>query len=192
MSVNAGMVNRLASTNIQTFPQGNLSSATLHGQLKELSDLDAAKLSAMPAGTILQTLQAGKSTQFSTSSGTPADITGLSKAITPAASANQILVRAVVQMAVGVDTALRIVRDSTAIGVGTDGSIATFAYAALGNNNTMITYCFEFLDSPGDTSAHTYKVQMWVTGGGTGYVNRRAGSTDACGYSSITVMEVKG
>ena len=47
-----------------------------------------------------------------------------------------------------------------------------------------------FLDSPGDTNSHTYKVQILKNGTGTLYLNRRR-LNNGVGYtSSITVQEV--
>ena len=47
MGVNSGMGNRLASPNIQTFPQGQLTAATLHDQLAQIANLSI--LAGLPA-----------------------------------------------------------------------------------------------------------------------------------------------
>ena len=47
MGVNAGTGNRLASPNIQTFPQGQLTAATLHDQLAQIANLSI--LAGLPA-----------------------------------------------------------------------------------------------------------------------------------------------
>ena len=55
-----------------------------------------------------------------------------------------------------------------------------------------------FLDSPGDTNTHTYKVNLYDhTANNTVWINRdREDSGDSYGYrrtvSTISVMEVKG
>ena len=67
-----------------------------------------------------------------------------------------------------------------------------FAYVR--NNSTSSGGCYgiAFLDTPGDTNPHTYKVQG-LSENGSSYalvVNRRVGGTGFSLSSSITAMEV--
>ena len=156
------------------------------------------------AGKILQVLQTVNSTMVSeaVADSTWEDITGMSVAITPSAASNKVLVfyRVAVATTSGqYNTRLRIVRDSTAIGLGdqtgstrpratTAGWSPNNAYHIIGSHNTM------FLDSPSTTSATTYKLQWTDSYGQTLYMNRSANDADTKYYASqashITVMEV--
>ena len=49
-----------------------------------------------------------------------------------------------------------------------------------------------FLDTPGDTNAHTYKIQICGSNAGTIWVNRYNSSDDYYGISTLTLMEVVG
>ena len=82
---------------------------------------------AMPAGSVLQLLQAFKADVFnlSSSADTWTDITGLSIAITPASSSNKIFILGNVMGGSNGATAIsyfRLLRGSTEIGSGTGGS----------------------------------------------------------------------
>ena len=146
---------------------------------------------ANPGSSVLQVKNAGKADVFSTASGTFVDVTDLTISITPTSATNKVLVIVTVQCAsAGGDAMARIMRDTTAIGVGTSGSGFNGAGMASSTyTNSMFTIGLAFLDSPATTSATTYKVQA-VANGGTTYVNRRGVDTTFGGYSSITVMEV--
>ena len=93
---------------------------------------------------------------------------------------------------------LRFVKDGTVIAAGTvstDGNPANFqGFAFVRNNSTSSGGCYgiSFLDTPGDTNPHTYKVQG-LSENGSSYplvVNRRAAGTGFSLSSSITAMEV--
>ena len=165
----------------------------------QLSGMTAA---SMPTGSVLQVKQAVLTTSSSASIEGWYDITGLSVAITPTSSSSKILVKANVFGAVsnaGWLTGIRILRDSTALAVGTSGNSATnnfasFAYmagsTAQGDGKQMIA---DILDSPSTASAITYKVQY--VGGNTGvttHINRLSNSSNACAISTITVTEIAG
>ena len=156
------------------------------------------------AGKILQVLQTVNSTMVSeaVADSTWEDITGMSVAITPSSSSNKVLVfyRVAVATTSGqYNTRLRLVRGSTAIGLGdqtgstrpratTAGWSPANAYHIIGSHNTM------FLDSPNTTSATTYKLQWTDSYSQTLYMNRSANDADTKYYASqsshITVMEV--
>jgi len=155
-------------------------------------------------GKVLQVVQTTKTDTASISNPSAyADISGLSVAITPAATSSKVLVRAVISFAnstSGEVTHFRLMRDSTAIGVGdaastrprsTSGNIGTGVNATYQGS----TVTLEFLDSPNTTSATTYKVQIGGAGAQTAYINRTSRDSDSSTYdaravSTITTMEI--
>ena len=152
------------------------------------------------SGKILQVLQATKTDTQSSTTNDFVDVTGLSIAITPAATSSKILVFANVLCigTVGATAAFsRVVRDSTAIAIAdADGSrtrASAMGYAP--DTGDVRHHSTVWLDSPSTTSATTYKIQfMMASAGSTAYINRFAATTDSAAYgrgvSSITVMEV--
>jgi hypothetical protein len=151
-------------------------------------------------GNIIQVLQTSIDTQLSTSSTSYVDITGLSVSITPKYSTSKILIRFKLNgsnTATSNLNAYQIVRGSTAVGNGAQGS-RRFCHSAvrgsIGDVNSSFVASGEFLDSPSTTSATTYKMQFLVDGG-TGYINRDDTNGNSTSYpsplSSITVMEVQ-
>ena len=113
----------------------------------------------MPAGAVLQVLQANTTTQTQISSGERvfSDVTGLSQVITPKYSDSKVLIRAMIsyyQNAQADCGALRIMRGSTEI----YGDIHSVGYTG-GSNQHGNVVMIEFLDSPSTTSATTYKIQ---------------------------------
>ena len=163
------------------------------------SDADG-NASWVAGGKILQVLQATKTDTQSSTTNDFVDVTGLSIAITPAATSSKILVFANVLCigTVGATAAFsRVVRDSTAIAIAdADGSrtrASAMGYAP--DTGDVRHHSTVWLDSPSTTSATTYKVQfMMASAGSTAYINRFAAATDSAAYgrgvSSITVMEV--
>ena len=156
----------------------------------------------IPTGQIIQVVSTTKTDTFSsTTTNAFTDITGLSVSITPSSSSNTILVMASVQ---GINTAsnayFRLVRGSTAIGVGTTaGSRSSVSsqniFTSANTANGMLGSSFQFLDSPSTTSSTTYKIQF-ITDVATTYINRTSSDGDFLyvgrSQSTITVMEIKG
>ena len=158
-------------------------------------------------GKILQVVSATKTDTFtlSSSDGTFTDVTGLSVSITPTSTSSKIFITANVNIS-GSNryAAIKVLRDSTAIGIGDAASsrtrVAVSSHrneSATNDHHIMHNSSTSFLDSPNTTSATTYKIQIantYAAGGYTVYINR--GSTDANsdyahrGASTITVMEV--
>jgi hypothetical protein len=156
--------------------------------------------SALPTGSVLQVVNAIKTDTSSTSSTSYSDISGLSVSITPTSSSSKILVMLSIDGSNDSGSlAIQLVRNSTAIAIGT---------AASGNqlNTTLTNYynntdpnshrssSITFLDSPATTSSTTYKAQFRTGTSGNGYINRSTG-TDNLAYnmyavSTITVMEI--
>jgi hypothetical protein len=154
-----------------------------------------------PYGTVLQVVSVTKTDVFSMSSGTFADITGLSVSITPSSATSKILVNVSVNgQGIAATSALigRLLRDSTAIAIGdADGSRtrATFGNTISSGGSIIINNSVAFLDSPATTSAINYKVQVRSDNPGQIiYVNRSSADTNSDLFartsSSITVMEI--
>ena len=162
----------------------------------------SAKLASGVGGKVLQVVSTPKTDTFSTSSTSFTDITGLSVAITPSATSSKILVMMDVVGGSGANISmfLRLMRNTTAIHVGTDvgNRIASTAGASDDPSNQFsMSMTGTVLDSPSSTSAVTYKVQMSTEGSGntgTCFINRSGEDTDSNQggryTSSITVMEI--
>jgi len=153
---------------------------------------------AAGGGKIGQVVQDSLLTVFTSTSSSFTDITGLAVAITPTASSSKILVHfsLVGSQNVGVErAAFRLMRDSTAISVGTaagsrtplTGEFAQFNASVLSGPLGGV-----FLDSPSSTSELTYKLQVRTPS--EVYINRTDDYEDAAtagNYASnIVVMEV--
>ena len=160
-----------------------------------IASLSASKLTGsrtipaatMPAGTVLQVVQANNSTQYSTVSSTFA-ATGIAATITPTSATSKIL--AVVHVSDctnaysnGSLLGLKLYRASTAI--------ISFGYYVgfntAGSTTTDVGTCStSYLDSPATTSATTYTVYInSANNTGSMYVNYSTGST-----STVTLMEI--
>lgn len=150
------------------------------------------------AGIPVQVVQGTLSTTLGMNTQSYTD-TGLSISITPTASTSTVLVRAVVNCSTSSNDVigLQLVRNSTAIGVGTAAGSRTTVGAStfIQGNNSMSTLTLEYLDSPATTSATTYKVQYISLYGVNVYINRTIDDTNSSSYtrglSTITCMEVK-
>ena len=156
------------------------------------------------AGGVLQVKSASLTDTQSISSSSVVDITGCSVTITPSSSSNKILVLTAVCFGIpqGSHGGFRVMRDGTPIDGGTSvGSrfeaLASF-YGYNHNEYDMEKYGSNFLDSPGDTNAHTYKLQAHtaLNSGYTMYINRQANDSNNAergrGATTITVMEIAG
>jgi hypothetical protein len=150
-------------------------------------------------GKILQVLSTEKTDTFSTNSTSFTDVTGLSVTITPSAASAKVLVLATVNVGSDAGTnraAIRLVRASTAIGVGASAGSRTLSSGAVysGVDEDIENVAFAVLDSPNSASATSYKIQLINTGSSSVYVNRSQTDTDGASIyrtaSSITVMEV--
>jgi hypothetical protein len=167
----------------------------------------AGSASAVQAssGRVLQVVQAVKTDNFSTTSSSFTNITGISASITPSSSSSKILVMVslgAMASANNVGSSLfRFTRGGTAIGVSDAvGSRpqATFRMNGTADQNTAnggISY--QYLDSPATTSSTTYALQVCCQSGGfTVYINSSyndANTSDTYGgrtASSITLMEI--
>jgi hypothetical protein len=159
-----------------------------------------ALTSQITSAGVIQVKSFTKTDIFSSASTSYVDITNLSVTITPTSASNKILV--MMTLTCGCDTAtvfvaFRLMRDSTAIDIGDAAGSRIRATGGAGRvNDVSDTYSINanFLDSPGLTSAITYKVQMLNNNGNTAFVGSNGLNADnpATGRypSTITVMEV--
>ena len=155
-------------------------------------------------GGIIQVKQVVKTDTFNTTSSSFVDVTGISVAITPSSNANKVLVQVslgMVSSGQGAYAGFRVLRGSTAIGLGTtaDGNRVNVSFVA--NHRTDSDWqsaggvFWQYLDSPATTSETTYKLQVF-SGYQNKYINiNRSDPNDNGTYnqrpsSSITVMEV--
>ena len=157
---------------------------------------------AAGGGKIGQVVSTTKTDTFSSASATWVDLTGMSVAITPAATSSKILILITLGSFVSDGNNARaqgqLLRGSTAIAIGDAATGEECTWAFCGRTNAGAYHQFSasasFLDSPSTTSATTYKlqVQRGPDAAGTVWVNRE-GTLDANGgntVSTITVMEV--
>ena len=160
----------------------------------------------MPSGSIIQTKQTYRTSQFSQSltTGNFSDAV-MTLSITPSSSSNKILVLCTVQISTGSGTngaQALLKRDGTPIGIAdADGNRARATGAGMGSaavNRMQSNVQMTFLDSPSSTSALSYTahIKPGYAGTQTVYLNREGGghSTDnsnvGLSCSSLTLMEV--
>ena len=153
--------------------------------------------SGASGGGIIQCVSTTKTDTYSQSSTSFTDITGLSVSITPSSNSSKVLVVVSIFVSVADACLLRVLRGSTAIGIGTandGGSDNTgFAMARMSASNLSDTHNLIHLDSPSTTSATTYKVQGRPTESSANlFVNRRGSNNTYGAVSSITAFEITG
>ena len=162
----------------------NLDSADLTGALPAISGaaLTGFTDAQMPAGSVLQVLEATSATQVTTTSGDLVD-SGHSIAITPSSTSSKVFVQMTFNSNVSANSTGLIYalhRGSTKIG---DTAIA---YITTAGANTHFPTSLQHLDSPSSTSAVTYKLYI---GSNSGSSVRLAGDW---GYVRISAMEIAG
>ena len=147
-------------------------------------------------GKLLQCLSATKTDTATNSSTSFVDVTGLSVAITPAATGSKILVSWHFSVnGNNAGSSMQIVRDSTAICIGdaAGSRIRSSLSTAVTSGDQVRGHSGNFLDSPSTTSATTYKIQ-WRSNGNTDVCNKSVNDNDTADYnrptSTITVMEI--
>jgi len=156
------------------------------------------------SGGIIQIKSTTKTDTFTGNTNTDfEDITGFSVSITPTRSDSKIFVMLCVQYSNdgsgGNRVSFRLVRDSTPIAIGdADGNRlrVTGGGENDGGGGNMKSVTVNHLDSPGTTSAVTYKVQYIANDGQEFFLNRTTADSDSNSYmrvvSNISVMEVSG
>ena len=122
----------------------------------------------------------------------------MSASITPSSSSSKILVSFVINVSTSTsdrNNSIKLLRDSTAICVGTEGTSLNVTIAdKTFSNKYLMNFTHQFLDSPSTTSATTYKLQWACEGSGgnqTYYLNRKGSGTGEGTASTITLMEVE-
>jgi len=172
------------------------------------STLDlSGKTITLPSGVGGKVLQVVSTTKTDTTSQPHSpnvwyDISGMSLSITPTSTSNKVLV--LFRMSIGTDSGgegiIRLIRNSTAIGLADSASNRTLAFDGTGRNAVVwspLPVSGQHLDSPSSTSAVTYKFQ-WASPFATAtmYLNRSFNDGDSADRyrtsSSITLMEVAG
>ena len=154
-------------------------------------------------GKVLQVVSTTKTDQFTTTSGSAVDITGLSVSLTPSSSSNKILVSFHCSAAMEDDGwrgAVILVRDSTKIFVGDAGGNRTQVSRYIQqdrNSHELFSLAGQHLDTPSTTSAITYKMQAIALDSGREFTlnfgrddSTNNVSTRARTASSITAMEI--
>ena len=156
-------------------------------------------------GGIIQVKSVTKTDEFSTSSTSLVDVTGLSVTITPTRSDSKILVMATVNVSTDNDNFMygQLVRGSThifrgdAVGSRPRRSFMYYNGTSGSNEGMNATRTITHMDEPATTSATTYKIQIQCATAGEAHVNRSERDTNTSQYdprvaSSLTVMEVSG
>ena len=145
----------------------------------------AALVGKLPAGTVLQVVNATYSTIVSVSNNTFVD-TGLTATITPTLATSKILVSVSQnglqkQANVGAYHKIIVLRGSTVIGT----PAVTASYNALSSSNYVGSVSGDYLDSPATTSATVYKTQFRSEGNAS-FVSVQGDSEQ----STITLIEI--
>ena len=137
-------------------------------------------------GKIGQVLQTNKTDQFSTSSSSFIDVTGLSVSITPSSTSSKVLVMFSIQVSnsnASYGTHIRLMRDSTEIAPDAESTGYTSSWHKFyGDTNITNVMAYQFLDSPSSSSALSYKLQIKPQAG-TSRVNKSGSDTASQPYS---------
>ena len=139
---------------------------------------------SLPAGTVLQVINAVNATEVTSNSDSYAD-TGLTASITPTSSSSKVLVISsndCTKLSADTSTAIRCYRGSTEIG-GT--IIGRKINDTDDTGKSQSVFSFTILDSPSSTSEQVYKTQF-ANAAASGTVRINAGS----GSSTMCLMEI--
>ena len=184
------------------------------GTIALQNQLSGMTTASMPAGSVLQVVNAMIPTFNSTTSTSfvPSSITA---SITPTSTSSKILIKMNVYM-VGQKGSFCVGRLYRGIGgsfsdltgarsnntVANEGTLTSGFITSIYNpvdthhEHFHTTESGEYLDSPNTTSASTYTLYYRARSGNTAYINRASGGTGsdhhAYGISSVTLMEIAG
>ena len=157
--------------------------------------IQSANLATGVGGKVLQFISSKKLGTQSTDSTSFVDIVDMSCTITPTASNSKIYITGAFNINKENYTALfALKRNGTELGLpqGTGGSNHIMnVYTA--NNNGSWRATFQWDDAPGDTSSHTYKLQMRSDGGSDPTVHIGGHHDNSSSYTTpsyMTVMEI--
>ena len=185
-----------AAANVFTLPAETgtiLTSATTSGINASALSAGTLAKARLPAGSVLQVVQATTTTRTVGLSTSYVDISGLSASITPASASNKILVMFCLSGGTyrggsngNEDTIYsRVMRNSTEVSVlyAYDARVAPWNT----ESNVYALTSGQYLDSPSTSSSTTYKIQIKSNTGNRGY-DISPSST----VSTITLMEIAG
>ena len=156
-----------------------------------LTNCTGVVAAALPAGSVLQVVNATYATQVSTATNTFIT-TNLTATITPRSASSKILVLAHVAgiyktTASGLSVSLRLYRGASSIvGFEANGAYSAGGAASSGTSSTA------YLDSPATTSATTYTVYFNSSSNAATAVVHSYNVTQADATSTITLMEIQG
>jgi len=172
------------------------------GMMSSLNDTDAVErydgATWKPVGgKVLQVVSVTKVDTFTTTSTSFVDVTGLTASITPSSVSSTILILHKVAIGPRSDAVgyIQLLRGATVIGGGTavgsrSSAMSSFFTVTAGGTGDLAG---NFLDSPGNTSSQTYKIQARVEAGTLG-INTTASDSDIAANSrnssTITLMEI--
>ena len=157
--------------------------------------IQSANLATGVGGKVLQFVSSKKLGTQSTDSTTFVDVSDMSCTITPLLSNSKIYITGSLQVNKENYTAIfKLLRDSTEIALpsGT-GGVNHLMTVYTADNNGSWRATFQWDDAPGDTSSHTYKLQMRTDGGNDPTVQIGGHHDNSSTYTSpsyMTVMEV--
>jgi len=162
-----------------------------------LPALTGTVLTNKTAGTLLQVVNANLTSAASTAS-TTAVTTGLTATITPTSSTSKIFV--IVNgigshsEAGGNQGLFRIVRNIPSSNTVVDNQATSSTYgvtaAVVEGQRTRNPVDFSLYDSPATTSAITYTLQFYTSGGGTVYLGRWGTNADFLQSTNLTLLEI--
>jgi|TARA_R100000479_G_scaffold20373_1_gene7671 hypothetical protein len=150
-------------------------------------------ITAAGFGKMGQVKQTVMDDDFSTTSTSFTDVTGLSVSITPSSTSSKVMVEFHIgthDMTSAGDFAYQIVRGSTAIGLGNGdgGTACTVGGTITQDRGEGIS--MKFLDNPATSSSTTYKIQVRTPSGNQFFINTRDGNSNYHTISTITVTEI--
>jgi hypothetical protein len=183
---------------------GTVAGTSFSGSGASLTSLNATNISSgtvakarLPTGTVLQVVNANLTTVASTAS-LSATTTGLTATITPTSSTSKILVivngigshsevganQGVFRMVRNIPSANTVVENQATSPIG--GVTAAIVEGARTRNPVN----FSLYDSPATTSAITYTLQFFTSGGGTVYLGRWGTDANFIQSTNLTLMEI--
>lgn len=122
-----------------------------------------------------------------------AEYTELNTTITPSSASSKVLIIVsfgLVSNSTNADSGFRVIRNSTAIGQGTGGTVnITQSFFMSEGSSNGSGYTIHLVDSPATTSATTYKIDC-LANTGTVNINRRGLDTYYRTSSSMTLLEI--
>tara|TARA_R100000231_G_scaffold10325_1_gene12608 strand:+ start:1838 stop:2455 length:618 start_codon:yes stop_codon:yes gene_type:complete len=193
----------ITGVSVGGLPDGIVDADMLASSAVTTAKINAGAVTAAKrgAGAVLQVVHAAKADLFSVTGSQGNFSTVFSAQITPSASSNKVLVMWTCNLSCSSANfmmGIRILRDSTAVGIGDALDSRTRSGASnllCSNTIANVQGAQSFLDSPSTTSQVTYNLQVGGEGDtGTLFVNRNGhGGTTAdhyMGASHLVLMEV--